>query len=165
MDEVRTVHRNPWFSVTLREEGEQTWYRVERTDSALIVGTTVDGGLLLIRGVRDTTGARALLEFPCGAVEPGESPEDAAIRETLEETGFAASGLEPIGSVVESPGISGATCHIFRADVVPAGPAALEPGESWDVEVLSSDEMNAAIRRGEVRDAGTLAALALLSAS
>lgn len=162
VNDSQVVHRNPWFSISRREVGSVEWFRVERPDSAMIVGTTPDGRLLLIRGRRDTTGDRALLEFPCGAIEPRESPADAAIRETLEETGYRASNLVALGSVVESPGISGASCHVFRAEVTPDGSPALEPGESWVVEILTRDALGAAVRRGEVRDAGTLAALSLL---
>lgn len=164
MNDTRTVHHNPWFSVTLREEAGQTWYRVDRADSAMIVGTTTDGDLLLIRGRRDTTGDHALLEFPCGAIEAGETPEDAAIRETLEETGYAAVRLRPLGEAVESPGIGAATCHVFQAEVAPSTVAALEPGEEWEVELLSRAGLAAAISRHEMRDAGSLAAVAFLLA-
>lgn len=165
MPEKLTVHENPWFSISLREEGESTWYRVERPDSAMIVGTAPDGRLLLVRGRRDTTGARALLEFPCGGADPGESPAEAAVRETREETGFLATCVRPLGRIVESPGISAALCHVFRADVAPGDAAALEPGEDWEVELFTRGELAVAVAQGEVADAGTLAALALLLAS
>ena len=165
MNGSETVHENPWFAVSLREERGQSWFRVERPDSAMIIGTTPDGTVLLISGPRDTTGPQSLLEFPCGAVEQGESPEDAAVRETREETGFASTRLERVGSFVESPGISAAICHVFRADVVPGGPAALESGEDWEVALLHRAELADAIRRGEVKDGGTLAAWALLLAA
>jgi ADP-ribose pyrophosphatase len=162
MTDTQIVHTNPWFSISLREEADARWFRVERPDSAMIVGTAPDGRLLLIRGLRDTTGVDAFLEFPCGAVEPGESPEEAAVRETVEETGYAAEGVERIGSFVESPGISAAVCHVFTADVVPRGAADLEPGEDWEVLLLSRGDLVDGVRRGQVVDAGTLSALALL---
>jgi 8-oxo-dGTP diphosphatase len=39
-------------------------------------------------------------QFPAGAIEDGESPEDAAVRETIEETGLTVKALRPIGDRV-----------------------------------------------------------------
>ena len=36
--------------------------------------------------------------FPAGKIEPGESPEDAAVREALEETGLRVRAAELIGT-------------------------------------------------------------------
>lgn len=156
------VHSNPWFSISLSETGGQRWFRVQRPDSAMLVGRTAHGHLLLVEGTRDTTGDGTYLEFPCGAIDTGESPEDAAKRETREETGFSASSLVRIGSFVESPGISGSTCHVFSAVIDGTHEPELEPGEDWSVVLLTVDELWGAVRAGRVVDGGTLAALALL---
>lgn len=37
--------------------------------------------------------------FPKGTIEPGESPEDAAVREVLEETGYHVKVRAPLGEV------------------------------------------------------------------
>ena len=49
-----------------------------------------DGKVLLVRDVDPT------FMMPGGAIEPGESPEEAAVRELREETGLEAASVEPL---------------------------------------------------------------------
>jgi len=48
-----------------------------------------------------------------GLVDPGETPEQAAHRETMEEAGVRLTGLEPVAQVYSSSGASGEFVHIF----------------------------------------------------
>jgi 8-oxo-dGTP pyrophosphatase MutT (NUDIX family) len=43
------------------------------------------------------------MEFPAGAVDPGETPAHAAARELLEETGYRAAEIRQLGSVSPNP--------------------------------------------------------------
>jgi 8-oxo-dGTP pyrophosphatase MutT (NUDIX family) len=73
---------------------------------------------------------------PGGHVERGEGPEDAALRETLEETGLVAHHLDPVNlfHVDQHPGPRGHTHYDLRYVVVapPLDPSPPE-GESPDV--------------------------------
>ncbi|MFI0808159.1 NUDIX hydrolase [Streptomyces echinatus] len=55
-----------------------------------------EGRVLLVR--RRVNEGQLSWQFPAGAVEPGESEEDAAVRETLEETGLEVKALKSLGS-------------------------------------------------------------------
>lgn len=48
-----------------------------------------------------------------GLVDPGETPEQAAHREAMEEAGVTLSALEPVAQVYSSTGSSGEYVHIF----------------------------------------------------
>lgn len=57
-----------------------------------------EGRLLLVR--RSDDGCWAL---PCGWVEPSETPEEAAVRETLEETGLEVRVLDQVAAIHRLP--------------------------------------------------------------
>jgi ADP-ribose pyrophosphatase len=162
---IEVVHSNPWFTVSLARDGEQDWYRVNRPDSAMVIGRTHDGQFLFLHGTRDTTGAECFYEFPSGAVEEGEAPSEAAARETMEETGYATSNLSAAGLSVEAPGIRSSVCHVFTADVVQTGEPQLESGECWKTVLVSASDVPGLVSSGQIVDAGTLGALALHNAT
>jgi tRNA(adenine34) deaminase len=83
--------------------------------------------LLTLRAV-DRGSGRHLLILPGGAIEPGESPAAAAIRETREETGYTVSVDEPPllreYEYLWSGKIYDCRTHFFRAHLIdPAAPA------------------------------------------
>ena len=98
------------------------WEFVERRNTSgivVIVGTTNHGCLVLVTQWREPVGAW-VVELPAGLAgdRPGcerETLAEAARRELLEETGFAASALEPVLSGPPSPGISDEVVTFFRA--------------------------------------------------
>lgn len=53
------------------------------------------------------------LEIPAGIIEPGESPEAVARRETQEEAGSAVDPIEPIGRFLLSPGALSETVAVY----------------------------------------------------
>lgn len=63
------------------------------TSPILGVGAIVVGPLGVLMGTRDKDPGKGLLSIPGGAVEVGETQEEAAAREVLEETGVACEVL------------------------------------------------------------------------
>ena len=73
-----------------------------------------DRGLLLLwrhRFITDTWG----WEIPAGGIEPGETPEEAATRETIEETGWAPGPLRHLVTYQPTNGLSDQRFHIYLA--------------------------------------------------
>lgn len=64
--------------------------------SAAII--TAGGGVLMVR--RRVKEGELSWQFPAGGIEAGESPEEAAVRETLEETGLKVESTALIGQRV-----------------------------------------------------------------
>jgi len=107
-------------------------------ETPYIVSATVpvtDGGVILVR--RGTDPGRGLWSYPGGYLEGGETIEQAAIRETLEETGLEVQITGLLG-VYSRPGGRTVTV-IFEAA---AGCGAWRSGpEVTEVRVFSVDEI------------------------
>lgn len=63
--------------------------------AAIIVS---EGRVLMVR--RAVKEGELMWQFPAGGIEPGETPEEAAVRETLEETGLKVEAESLIGQRV-----------------------------------------------------------------
>ncbi|KUP91365.1 NUDIX domain-containing protein [Tritonibacter horizontis] len=85
------------------------------------------------------------LEPPAGLMDPGETPEEAARRETLEEAGLEVSHLEPVASLYPSSGSSGEYVHIFCGltdfSSIEGGGGVPSEGEDIRSKVISFQEL------------------------
>ena len=86
-----------------------------------------DGSVLLMRENYD----RRRWGFPGGALEPGETPDQAVVREVREETGLEVRVDAYVGSY--SLADSSLVAHLFRCTIVAGTPAVPETGEIADV--------------------------------
>ena len=114
----RTLHTGEFLAL-IREGHWEYAHRVRATGSAIIVAVTEDQKLLLVEQYRIPVHARTI-ELPAGIIgdEPGSGDEahtEAAQRELLEETGYAAERVEPIMTGAASSGLASELITLFRA--------------------------------------------------
>ncbi|NGX46275.1 MAG: ADP-ribose pyrophosphatase [Chlamydiae bacterium] len=74
------------------------------------------------------------LEVPRGFASAGESPEEAARRELVEETGLTADKLHFLGEMASDSGTSSALVKLFMAEV--SAQIAATPEDSEAVEEI-----------------------------
>jgi ADP-ribose pyrophosphatase len=118
----------------------------------------VGDDVVLVRQFRDAVGD-ALLEIPAGTRDvEGEEASVCAAREVLEETGYRAIRVEPLGWIYASPGFLDERVDLFLIDAEPAG-AAAEPGiEVVRMPLRGAVELAAT---GGIRDAKSVVGLLL----
>jgi ADP-ribose pyrophosphatase len=112
----------------------------------------------LLRNVRQVVGD-TLWEIPAGTLEPNEAPEQAAIRELAEETGYQAGHWRKLGEFFPSPGILSERTRLFIAQDLVPGVMRPEADEELAPHVIPWHQAISWAIDGTVRDAKTLVAL------
>jgi ADP-ribose pyrophosphatase len=117
-----------------------------------------DGRVVLLRQYRPVVHAQ-LWELPAGTIESGESPEACALRELVEEAGYAAGRLESLGEALADPGLTDERIFLFLARDLRPVARVLDSDEHIDVAPVPLEEAYRMADAGEILDAGTLIAL------
>lgn len=113
---------------------EHDFYIIESNDWVNIIPLTDDHRVVMVRQYRHGS-TEVTLEIPGGLVDIGDSPEEAAARELLEETGYAAGEWTKIGEVNPNPAIFNNRCHTFVAQNI-RKVAEPTPDQTEDIEVV-----------------------------
>ena len=162
MSEEKTIERKQIYNgrvVQLRVDtvslpGGTTKKRevVVHPGAAAIVALNDNKEVLLVEQYRKAVESKTL-EIPAGTLEAGESPEECARRELIEETGFQASKLEKLVAFFPSPGFSSEIIHVFKA-------SGLKQKHDAEAELairfVGLEEIVEIIRKGEIRDGKTV---------
>ena len=104
-----------------------------------------------------------IYEIPAGRLDEGESPEACALRELKEETGCSAERIEPLTTILTTPGFTDEVIHLFMATGITHGEHNREADEFVDLMVVRLSEALELVREGQITDSKT--ALALMFAA
>jgi 8-oxo-dGTP pyrophosphatase MutT (NUDIX family) len=160
----RILYDSEWVRLTLVDievpDGERFEHHVVRMPNQA-AGTVVflaGRGVLMLwrhRFITDTWG----WEIPAGRIDPGESPVGAAIRETVEETGWHPGRLRHLVTYQPTTGLSDQRFHLFLATDAEAVGEPTDPGEAERIEWVPVDRVAALARAGEIVDGLSLTAV------
>ena len=143
------TYTTPWFEVvakTMRPD-EEPYYSLRLPDYAAIVALTEDERILIVRQYRPAV-EQHTLELPSGIIDPGESPEQTARRELIEETGYEAAQVEVMGALFVD---SGRLCNRMAGCVATGARRLSGRAPEAGIEVLTwtAGELWEATRAGE----------------
>lgn len=160
------MYSSPWMNVHLVDielpDGERFEHHAIRMPApaagAVLFDPAPGRGVLMLyrhRFIGDFWG----WEIPAGRVDAGETHQDAARREAIEEVGFEPAALQPLITYRYASGTSdGQFALFFGTELREVGPPT-DRNESSDIAWFAPAEVKAMIARGEIRDGLALTAL------
>lgn len=123
--------------------------KASRPDTAVVFPITTEGKILIIEDSqphRDTH-----LTTVAGRIEDGETPEEGARRELLEETGYEASSLELFYEITPVEKLDWVNYVFIGRDCKKISEPHLDAGERITVREVTFDELISLVREGKLR--------------
>jgi 8-oxo-dGTP pyrophosphatase MutT (NUDIX family) len=160
----RPIYESEWVNLTLADVevpgGPRYEHHVVRMPSAAsgVVVHDDERGVLLLwrhRFITDTWG----WEVPAGRIDPGETAEEAAAREVLEETGWRPGPLTLLTAYHPNNGQSDLVFNLFAAAGATYVSDPIDWSESERVEWVPAADVRRAVAHHEVHDGLSLTAL------
>ncbi len=124
---------------------------------AVVIVPKKGDNFVLVKQYRPAVEDR-ILEFPAGTLEKGETPEECARRELVEETGYDAAKVKYLGEIIVSPGYTSERIHAFLAEKLVYRGVHREPYEDIENVEISQEELEELIKHNAIKDAKTIAA-------
>jgi ADP-ribose pyrophosphatase len=145
------------------ESGKSTLREVvEHDPTVAIVPIDNDGNIILVNQYRHPA-KKYVLEVPAGLIDPGEDPDKAALRELMEETGYGANSLNPIGRIWASPGFTDEYMHCYIARDLFPKKLPHDDDEEISIRKIPISETHTLIKNGIIDDSKTISLILMAS--
>lgn len=110
----------------------------------------------MVRQYRYALG-KDMLEFPAGKIEKGEVPDEAILREVIEETGFEAKNIKKFGYVIPTCGYCSEKIYLYYGEVDKYVGQHFDIDERLNLEKYTFTQIKEMIKNGEIDDSKTIA--------
>lgn len=163
--ESEYIIKRPWLTAR-RDKLElpdgrviDEYYVLEYPDWVNVIAITKEGQFVMERQYRHASGIYST-ELPCGVMEEGEEPLEAAKRELLEETGYSGGNWSKLMTLSPNPGSMTNSAHCFLAvGVEKRAEQSLDENEDLTVLLMSESEVKALLENGGICQALMVAPL------
>src|SRR5262249_10198637 len=133
---------------------------VEHRGAVALVPMVDAGHVCLIKNYRYAID-KALLEVPAGTIDPGESPDETAARELVEETGYRAGRIVRVAEWFVSPGVMNERMFLYLCEDLAHGTSQHQLDEQLEPVVVAWDDAVRMAYDGTLEDAKTMLAIVL----
>ena len=159
------IIKRPWLTAR-RDKVElpdgriiEEYYVLEYSDWVNVIAITKDGQFVMERQYRHGLGVDST-ELPCGVMEKGEDPLEAAKRELLEETGYGNGEWTKLMVIAPNPGSQNNLTHCFLAvGVEKIAEQSLDDTEELTVHLMSEAEVKSLLENNQICQALMVAPL------
>jgi 8-oxo-dGTP pyrophosphatase MutT (NUDIX family) len=150
------LFNQPWL--TIRKEKCElpngtvmpAYYILEYPEWVSVLALTKEGKAVFVKQYRHGLGVVSI-EVPGGVVDAGETPDLAAKRELMEETGYQFDTFEYLGKVSPNPATSTNYMHMYLAQGgVKVAAQSLDETEDVDVALYTLEEVKSLIRDNKI---------------
>jgi ADP-ribose pyrophosphatase len=119
--------------------------------AAGVIAVTTDNKIIVGHQFRPGP-EKMMIEIPGGYVDDGEDPEQAAIRELREETGYVAGNVTSLGAFPKDAYVNGTWYYYLATDCELTHDQALDHDEFVDLELMSIEDFIANAKKGNMTD-------------
>ena len=138
------------------DDGKITNREVAMHRGGVCIGLKHNDSYFLVRQYRYAQG-KEMLEFPAGKIEKDENPDDAVLREAIEETGFEAINVRKVGKMVPTCGYSSEIIHLYLGETGEYRGQNLDADERINVFEYRPEQIRKMIKDGTIDDGKTIA--------